>query len=62
MHIKCAICGAAFECNPDSACWCRNLPNVIPVPAADSCLCPKCLAQKIDAAMEAYAGRRNSPP
>ncbi|WP_348946281.1 cysteine-rich CWC family protein [Chitinibacter sp. FCG-7] len=49
--LTCASCGAAFHCGADdmdAPCWCMALPPVLPVPEADaSCLCPTCLAARL---------------
>ncbi|MFZ2296414.1 MAG: cysteine-rich CWC family protein [Polaromonas sp.] len=57
----CPRCGAGLRCGNvagDAQCWCSQLPNVMPVPAARtplaqaddntaaaSCFCPACLKQ-----------------
>jgi hypothetical protein len=46
----CAQCGAAMTCQPEGACWCAELPQVVSMPAkAEGCLCRNCLLAKIEA-------------
>ncbi len=43
---RCARCGEAFRCGAaagEAECWCYAAPAVAPDPAAESCLCPRCL-------------------
>ncbi|MDK9713060.1 MAG: cysteine-rich CWC family protein [Sulfuritalea sp.] len=56
----CPQCGAQFRCGMeggDATCWCASLPPLLPVPPksagivpAASCLCPACLATRLDSA------------
>ena len=42
----CERCGKQFGCDREAGkdhCWCQDLPPVLPVDAAKSCLCPDCL-------------------
>lgn len=42
-------CGAEFGCGMEAgqtACWCAELPPVMPV-NAEGCLCPKCLRAEV---------------
>lgn len=43
----CEKCGAEFACGADSktsGCWCKDLPQVLPLAIDGSgCLCPSCL-------------------
>lgn len=54
----CQGCGAAFRCGEggqDGACWCGDLPPVLPLlPAGGDCLCPDCLRETL---RQAYATR-----
>lgn len=46
---SCAACGETFGCGGaegKSACWCAELPAVMPVSEA-GCLCPPCLEAEI---------------
>jgi hypothetical protein len=63
----CPRCGAGLRCGNvagDAQCWCSQLPNVMPVPAARpvsalpdssaaSCFCPACLKQITDERLNA---------
>jgi hypothetical protein len=58
----CKRCGAEFGCamvdGAEGACWCTEMPPVVPVPGVDaSCWCPACLKQHI-----AQQGRTIDPP
>jgi len=47
----CLVCGAEFQCGiteTNNTCWCTALPNIVPMPNAGDCLCPRCLKAKID--------------
>lgn len=52
----CPGCGEMVACgmsNGEAACWCTELPRVLPVPANDSaalCYCRSCLQKLSDAA------------
>ncbi len=53
-RLRCAACGADFDCAADTgACWCMAL-RPLPMPEADAgdCLCPACLGERIAAAAE----------
>lgn len=66
----CPRCGAGLRCGNiagDAQCWCAQLPNILPVPAAASaalpadasaasCFCPACLQEITDAAIHASFG------
>jgi hypothetical protein len=44
--LRCARCGATFDCRLGGDCWCAAEPMRLPTPAAESgedCLCPACL-------------------
>ena len=43
----CPKCNAAFTCNPN-ACWCSELPAVMPMQDNAECYCPKCLKAIIE--------------
>jgi hypothetical protein len=48
----CARCGATFECGMKAGlehCWCATLPSIAPGAAFASCLCPRCLDDRIAA-------------
>ncbi|HTZ47607.1 MAG TPA: cysteine-rich CWC family protein [Verrucomicrobiae bacterium] len=52
MQKQCPQCGATFTCEPQGHCWCSELPR-LPLPPdlrSTSCLCRKCLLEKIKAA------------
>ncbi len=56
MQIRCLRCDAAFECTPEGACWCMELP---PLPitgdlSGERCFCRRCLEERV---REAEAGR-----
>ena len=59
----CPRCGAGLLCGMlagDAACWCVQLPLVMPVPAIPAiawCFCPACLKQITDERQNAF-----SPP
>jgi hypothetical protein len=57
-RAACARCGAAFACDPAGACWCAALPRKLKVPteAGATCLCPRCLAERIE-----DAGKGSAP-
>jgi cysteine-rich CWC protein len=48
----CPGCGNAVECgmaNNDAACWCCELPHVLPISGSDAqCYCKACLQQLIE--------------
>jgi hypothetical protein len=65
----CPRCGAGLRCGNvagDAQCWCSQLPNIMPVPAAASaalpadasasCFCPACLQQITDVSIRAPFG------
>jgi hypothetical protein len=72
MEILCSHCKAQMSCNPDHGCWCADLPHVLPIPdeVAKGCLCPNCLAGKIElrvisatvSRVERYFPRRAGTP
>jgi hypothetical protein len=46
----CSKCNASFKCGATEAngsCWCTSLPNIVPMPENEDCLCPDCLTLKI---------------
>ena len=48
---RCPACGAAFECGyaaGQSRCWCFELPSVRVNDESAGCLCPRCLAQRLE--------------
>jgi hypothetical protein len=50
--LRCARCGAGFDCGARAtqACWCAALPPLTPIDASlGGCLCPSCLARAIAA-------------
>jgi hypothetical protein len=47
----CPKCSSPFTCSP-AACWCAELPPVMPVDLDASCYCPKCLADIIKETIE----------
>ena len=65
----CPRCGAGLRCGniaADASCWCSQLPNIMPVPAARtapvpadgdavsaSCFCPACLQEITDERLHA---------
>ena len=48
---QCPKCGGPLECGMKAGkehCWCKDLPQVMPVTEKDSsCLCRKCLEEEI---------------
>jgi hypothetical protein len=43
-QLRCARCGASFECRPGSDCWCAGEPYRLPMTdLSEDCLCPACL-------------------
>lgn len=45
----CSGCGATFACGPGTgsapgACWCQDLPPLMPIEPGIDCYCPTCLA------------------
>src|SRR5258706_9167255 len=49
---QCSECGASFTCGAQAGgdtCWCDDLPPLSPVSPGRDCLCPRCLAQAIEA-------------
>ena len=48
-NTRCRICEATFHCgvDMDGPCWCMEIPKIIPVEGAISCLCPNCLEREI---------------
>lgn len=57
----CVRCGARFGCGMKEgkgACWCAELPPVLPVPpeGGGACLCPDCLRAEVEKA-KATRGR-----
>ena len=57
-NTTCRLCGAVFHCGVDAAgpCWCTEMPKIIPMGEATSCLCPNCLEKEIVRRQEAKAG------
>ncbi len=56
MTKQCSQCGASFTCSadlPTGQCWCNNLPKIKPTDNSD-CLCPECLAEKIETLKAAH--------
>ena len=67
----CPRCGAGLRCGNvagDAQCWCSQLPNIMPVPAAAnaptpvndstasaSCFCPACLQKITDERINLHA-------
>jgi len=51
MKIKiCSKCQKSFHCgsgNPDSGCWCGELPHIGQIDGIHDCLCPTCLKEDI---------------
>lgn len=61
----CKRCGAEFGCamvdGAEEACWCTEMPPVVPVPGVDaSCWCPACLKQHIAEQAPAVPPRPNA--
>lgn len=60
---RCERCGAAFRCGEggaNGACWCADLPQVLPLPYGHGdCLCPECLRGHL---RESYLARGLTPP
>lgn len=56
-EMNCPACGKSFNCKATdgAACWCTELPAVLPVNADSQCFCPDCLASQI-------AGRFKAEP
>ncbi len=47
-NTTCRLCGATFHCGVDAeACWCMEMPKIIPMGETTSCLCPNCLEREI---------------
>ena len=49
--VRCARCGVPFACGAKDAqrpCWCAAFPPAVPDPAAAGCLCPACLAARVE--------------
>ena len=53
--VICKQCGTKFTCGAnagDGACWCFELPNVMPLSnearSSDDCYCKKCLEEMIN--------------
>jgi hypothetical protein len=43
-ETRCARCGAPMPCEPEGACWCKDLPPFAPLPTEPAgCLCRPCL-------------------
>lgn len=52
-ELRCPRCGEPFRCGAaagEAECWCFEAPAVTPEPAAESCLCQRCLSAAADAA------------
>lgn len=49
-NARCENCGTAFHCGmTDQACWCATaFPTVISGSSGAACLCPRCLAERIE--------------
>jgi hypothetical protein len=48
---RCPSCGTTFECGyaaGQSRCWCFELPTVPVNDQCQGCLCPRCLAQRLE--------------
>jgi hypothetical protein len=48
---RCSNCGGAFVCgfaNGASRCWCFDQPVVAVEDASQGCVCPQCLAARIE--------------
>ncbi|MEZ5728811.1 MAG: cysteine-rich CWC family protein [Burkholderiaceae bacterium] len=68
-RLRCARCGARFECGRDlAACWCTSLPALradeLPSgqdgrPISD-CICPDCLRAHMEAALRARHTNRGA--
>jgi hypothetical protein len=50
---RCAKCGEEFGCGlqqNDGACWCADLPKIVPLTGPNQdCLCPECLKREVAA-------------
>lgn len=46
----CSRCKKTFSCY-STGCWCSELPQVMPFPGAEDCMCPDCLKKEIDKRM-----------
>ncbi|HUN50671.1 MAG TPA: hypothetical protein VMU42_06125 [Candidatus Sulfotelmatobacter sp.] len=41
-EFRCAACGRLYVCDPQGACWCKELSLRLPLPVSPDaeCLCP----------------------
>ena len=49
---QCERCKTVFSCYTTN-CWCNELPQIMPLPENENCLCPECLKITIDYKIEA---------
>ena len=49
-NLTCSHCGASLTCRADdiNACWCNELPAILPINNATSCLCRECTIKQIN--------------
>ena len=57
MQQECTNCQQLFTCaiEQPQACWCAQLPPILPIETAATCLCPSCLKQRLQEAVQEYA-------
>ena len=64
----CSECGSSFSCgagDTSNACWCTELPALLPPLEGRTCLCPACLKAKVQLAISEFvsdvkAGKREN--
>lgn len=44
--VSCASCGKAMRCEPEGACWCKDLPPRKLLGVFADCLCPACFERE----------------
>ena len=56
MQKKCSVCGVAFGCENtgQQACWCSQLPPIMPLDSAQDCRCPQCLTLVVKQEIEQF--------
>ena len=56
MQKKCSVCGVAFACGNtgQQACWCNQLPAIMPLDFEQDCRCPQCLKVVIKQGIEQF--------
>ena len=49
METFCSRCKTPMSCEPEKACWCAELPNILPLPddETEGCLCHDCLTEQL---------------